>query len=100
MVSGGAKGVDSWAEEWSLKVLKKKAKVFKPDWNNLSHPDARIKLNSWGKKYDANAGLRRNTQIVDYADKVIAFVFNNSPGTLNTVKKAKKQGKILEVIKI
>ena len=100
IVSGGAIGVDSWAAEWSLSRLNKQAKVFEPNWQDLTHPEARIKINSRGQKYDANAGLRRNTEIVNYSEKVLAFIYNQSPGTTNTIKKAKKQDKILEIIKI
>jgi predicted Rossmann-fold nucleotide-binding protein len=96
IVSGGAKGADSlgakYAERNSIPLT-----IYTPDWKDLSHPDCRIKENSNGK-YDANAGHRRNTKIINNADVVVAF-HNGSPGTADSLRKAKKQGKkIFEVI--
>jgi len=75
IISGGARGVDTWAEKiadgWKgLGVIKN---IIKAKWDDLSHPDAIIKTNKSGKKYDARAGIRRNQLIVNEADKVIAF---------------------------
>jgi len=97
IVSGGANGVDSLAEQLA-KEFNKKMKVFPAKWDDLSHPDARIRTNKYGKKYDANAGHRRNQQIVDFADSVIAFRLNNSSGTTDTIKRTEKAGKHLITI--
>jgi hypothetical protein len=80
IVSGGAPGIDDmagrFAEKHSLKMT-----VFPADWN----------------KYGRSAGPRRNTLIIDYADLVIAFPDKQSVGTRDSIKKAKKQGKLLKV---
>lgn len=59
IVSGCATGIDQkgidWAKKHSIHVEK-----FPANWDDLSHPDAIIKINLWGKQYDARAGLRRN----------------------------------------
>lgn len=97
VVSGGAPGVDSlavaYAKEEGLSY-----KVYKPKWGDLSHPEARIKAGADGRKYDANAGFRRNQIIVDNSDVVIAFWDGKSPGTTDTIKRAKKAGKLLAVV--
>lgn len=99
VISGGAKGVDSWSIEWA-KQNNIDWQEYKADWNDLSHPDAVIRVNKMGQKYDALAGHRRNTTIVNESEKVIAFSYKNSGGTNNTIGKAKKQNKILKVIKV
>jgi hypothetical protein len=81
VVSGGAKGVDSLAEQWSKE-------------NNL--PDPIIFLPDW-KKYKRAAGFVRNKDIVDAADQVFAFWDGKSQGTLDSIKHAIKTGKPVSV---
>ena len=75
IVSGGAGGADSLAERWADENGVAKL-IYEAKWSDLTHPDARIKVNSRGNKYDANAGLRRNRDIVDNCDVVLAFHMN------------------------
>lgn len=75
IVSGGARGADSLAEKYAHEYGIK-LQVFKPDWNIGKH-----------------AGFLRNSQIIEYADAVIAFWDGTSRGTLDSVKKAEKMGK-------
>jgi len=90
VISGGAKGVDIlamlWAERNSVPV-----DVFEPDWTNLTHPDALIKTHSWGQKYDARAGLRRNELMAVAAEALIAIWDGRSSGTKHMIKMAKKR---------
>lgn len=82
IVSGGAKGIDSLAEQFSATVMLPNApKVFLPDW--LAH----------GK----GAGFIRNKEIVNYADTVIAIWDGVSKGTKHSIDYARKQGKIVDV---
>jgi hypothetical protein len=81
IVSGGAKGVDRAAVYVAAK-LRVPVKEFLPDY----------------AKYGRGAPLKRNTQIVDYADKVIAYPSKTSKGTLDSIKKAKEKGKLLKII--
>jgi hypothetical protein len=95
IVSGGAKGADSlgarYANENNYPLT-----VHKADWKDLSHQDAVVIENHYGK-YDAKAGHRRNTLIIDDCDTVIAFT-NGSPGTANSLRKAKAAGKKIQVV--
>lgn len=95
LISGGAKGIDTLAEE-TAKNQRIQTKIFKANWKDLSHPDAVIKTGKYGK-YDAMAGFRRNQLIVDAADKVIAFWDGKSSGTKDTIARAIKAGKPLDI---
>jgi len=95
VVSGGAKGVDSLAEDFAGQN-KLKCTVFKPDWNNISSPNAIVKVNNYGKQYNVLAGFERNTKIVEYCDAMIA-IDNGSNGTNDSISKMKETGKPLYV---
>lgn len=80
LISGGAKGVDIFAEktidEWNRLKLHVTAtisqfqkKIFLPDWDR------------YGKK----AGFIRNQLIIDEADKVIALWDGSSKGTKHSI---------------
>jgi len=81
VVSGGASGADRLAWQYAL-VQKIKYTEFPADW----------------KKFGKRAGHMRNTDIINYADVVIAFWDMSSPGTKDSIDKAAMQGKPLVVI--
>lgn len=94
VVSGGASGADALGERWAAEngIPVKK---FPAEWDNLKQPGAVIKINSWKKKYNANAGFFRNEEMIKYISKehpecrgVIAM--EGGPGTSSTIKLAKK----------
>lgn len=68
IVSGGAKGIDSCARRYALEH-KIKLTEFLPDY----------------KKYGRSAPLRRNIDIVKYADYAVAFWDGKSSGTAFTI---------------
>ncbi len=77
IVSGGAKGVDTMAKNFAnSKGIK--LTEFLPEY----------------EKYGRAAPLKRNLEIIDYADEVIAFWDGKSRGTKfvidNSIKKNKK----------
>lgn len=75
VVSGGAHGVDTFAEN-AAKARSLETIVLKPDWDNL------------GKR----AGFLRNIDIVNLADRMIAFQYKQSKGTQHSINLAKKKG--------
>jgi hypothetical protein len=81
IVSGGAKGADSLAEQYA-KENNIPIKIFKPDWS----------------RFGRSAGMVRNKDIVDYSEKVIAFWDGESKGTKNSIYLSKRQGKLLDVV--
>lgn len=78
-ISGGALGVDSWAEECILGHTPKK--IFKPEW----------------EKYGKRAGFLRNELIINEADKIIAFWDGESKGTKHSIDLAIKAGKPIDI---
>lgn len=80
IVSGGAKGIDScarqYAQEHGLKLTE-----FLPDY----------------RRYGRGALLKRNLEIIDYADQVLAFWDGNSSGTKHVIDQCKKQKKKVAV---
>lgn len=81
VVSGGARGVDRYAVD-AAKKRGLKTIVFPADWD--THGKA--------------AGMIRNKQIVDAADKVVAFWDGASRGTMHSVNYAKSKGKPVLVL--
>ena len=76
IVSGGAKGVDTSAKEYAEKNNIKLTE-FLPEY----------------EKYGRGAPLRRNLQIIGYADEVLAFWDGTSRGTKYVIDNCKKQNK-------
>ena len=96
IVSGGADGADSLGEKYADDYGIPKT-IHMAKWDDLSHPDALVKTNTYGKKYDARAGFRRNYFIIDDADLVLAFQINRSKGTQHSIDYAKKINKPIKV---
>lgn len=80
VVSGGARGVDRMAavaaHNAGLVVIE-----YRPDWEHDG----------------PGAGFRRNSLIVEQADRVVAFWDGKSKGTLDTIGKAQAAGKLQHV---
>jgi len=81
VISGGAKGIDTIAEEWALR-------------NNIDIIIHRPNYEINGKK----ATWRRNDVIVDEADKIMAFWDGESTGTRYVINKALETRKNIEII--
>ena len=83
IVSGGAAGADTLAQRYAkdsgLPII-----IYYPDW----------------KKYKKAAGVIRNQYIVDDADMMIAFAYDDSRGTRDSIKKMKKAKKPVAVIEL
>lgn len=74
IVSGGAKGADYLGEQYANET-NLKLKQFPADWN----------------KYGKGAGFKRNTEMANYADVLIAFWDGKSKGTQHMINLAKKK---------
>ena len=81
IVSGGARGADTYAKEYALK-------------NNI----AIIEFLPDYRKYGRKAPLMRNLQIVDNCDYLLALWNGVSRGTKFTIDYARKQGIPFKVI--
>jgi hypothetical protein len=75
VVSGKARGVDTLGERWSIEN-NISIKEFPADW----------------KKFGKSAGHRRNEQMGDYADALIAVWDGESKGTKHMIDYSKNKG--------
>lgn len=81
IISGGAPGVDRTAEREARK-LGLALVIYKADWDRLGR----------------GAGIIRNGTIVENCDRVVAFWDKESRGTENTIMRARRAGKPVEII--
>jgi len=72
IISGGAKGTDTFAEQFAIESGFE-TYIYLPDWN----------------KYGKSAGFKRNQQIIDNCDILLAFWDGKSKGTQDSINKAK-----------
>ena len=77
IISGGAKGVDTLAEQYSEESNLMKPLVILPNW----------------KQYNRGAGAVRNREIVDKSDFVIVIWDGKSKGSLISINYAKNNNK-------
>ncbi len=80
IVSGGASGIDTLAEDWA-------------DKNRISKTIIRPQYSRYGK----SAPLIRNKEIVNRADMVVAIWDGKSRGTKFTMEYAEKLGKSVKM---
>ena len=82
VVSGGAAGVDWWAED-EARRLGLAVKIFKAAWT------------AWGPY----AGKVRNAEVVAFSDEVVAFWDGSSRGTRDTIDKTLATDKHLKIFR-
>jgi hypothetical protein len=83
LISGGAKGADTLAEQYA----------DEKGYEKIIHlPDK--------KKYGRGAYHRRNQLIVDDADEMISFLLGESKGTKHSLELAKRKGIPVTIIKV
>lgn len=80
IVSGGARGIDTCAKEYAV-ANNIKLTEFLPEY----------------EKYGRSAPLKRNLQIIDYADEVLAFWDGKSRGTKYVIDNCKKKNKNVRI---
>ena len=83
LISGGAPGVDTWAEE-AGRERNMQMKIYLAKW----------------KEYGRKAGMIRNRGIVIACDELVAFWDGKSPGTKRSIDLAQAEGKLKEVFVI
>lgn len=82
VVSGGSRGVDSWAEQTAQHHFRY-VDVYYANW----------------KKFGKSAGFIRNNEIVNNCDAVVAFWDGKSKGTRHTIQLAKNLNKPCIIIR-
>ena len=81
IVSGGARGADALAERYA-KEHNYQLEVFHADWN----------------KYGKSAGIRRNKQMAEVADALVAFWDGKSRGTKNMIEQMRRLKKPVKIV--
>lgn len=81
IISGGAKGADHYGEIYAFRN-NIPTKIFLPDWD----------------KFGKSAGYRRNVEIIDNCNAVIAFWDGVSKGTKHSIDIATDKNKIVKII--
>jgi hypothetical protein len=67
-------------------------RVFRADWNDLSHANARIRTRRDGSRYDANAGPRRNRAMVQQGRPNHGIAFRGGEGTRDAIRHLQSAG--------
>lgn len=80
VISGGASGVDTWAEQ-AAEFAGLETDIYPADWE------------AHGKR----AGYVRNRTMVEEADRIVAFWDGESRGTRHSIKLAMESGKPLDI---
>ena len=81
VISGGAKGADSFGENWADNHNIEK-KIFYPDW----------------EKYGKRAGFLRNIDIIKNCDVCVAFWDRKSHGTKHDIDLCDEFGKVCYIV--
>lgn len=87
IVCGKARGADALGDEWG-KANHVGVEYFPANWNR--QPDG---------SYDRAAGHKRNRQMGDYADALLAFWDGNSRGTKGMIDYATEKGLAVFIVK-
>ena len=80
LIEGEADGLDSRARVWAVR----RGVIVEPYpalWDDIDHPEAMVRRRRDGKLYDANAGPRRNQQMIDEGRPDYGLVFPGGAGT-------------------
>lgn len=82
IVSGGARGADTCAEEIAVRYGKEMI-VFNPDWD----------------RFGKSAGYRRNVDIINNSDVIVAAWDGQSKGTKHSIDIANQQEKPVHIFR-
>ena len=83
VLHGGARGADRLGFRWALKHHIR-SRCFAADW----------------ERFGKSAGVRRNHQMAQAGDVLVAFHGNNSPGTVHMIACMRALGKPVVVIQV
>ncbi len=98
VISGGQKyGADGYAKKFALEFDMKYVE-FPPEHYPYNQHCISERFN-YGKKYKVSNYFKRNKQIAEYSDIVVAFIPDGieSRGTMNTVKYATEMKKLIKI---
>lgn len=87
IVSGGARGVDTWAKNYATSRGVKFIEIL-AKWKDSTG------------NFIKSAGMRRNAEMLDIVDNCLFFWDGESPGTRQCIQLAEKQKKIVKIFLI
>ena len=99
IVSGGQKdGADGFAKKYALEFGLKYVEFPPSHYNWNMH--CKLPATKYNKPYYVSNYFKRNKQIADYSDIIVAFIQPGveSRGTLDTINHAKKKKKLVKII--
>ena len=99
IVSGGQReGVDGFAKKFTLEFDMNYVEFPPSHYNWNMH--CKLPATQYNKPYYVSNYFKRNKQIAEYSDMVIAFIPDGveSRGTMSTVEYAKKEKKLVEIL--
>ena len=94
IVSGGQKdGADGFAKKYALEFGLKYVEFPPSHYNWNMH--CKLPATKYNKPYYVSNYFKRNKQIAEYADYIVAFIHKNSKtkGAMHTIKEAQKLNK-------
>ena len=100
IVSGGQRdGADGYAKKFALELDMKYVEFPPAHYNWNMH--CKLSATQYNKPYYVTNYFKRNKQIAEYSDIIVAFIPEGveSRGTMNTIEHAKKQKKLIQIIK-
>ena len=100
IVSGGQRdGADGYAKKFALELDMKYVEFPPAHYNWNMH--CKLPATKYNKPYYVTNYFKRNKQIAEYSDIIVAFIPEGveSRGTMNTIEHAKKQKKLIQIIK-
>jgi len=83
VIHGGARGADQLGFRWAVRHHVR-SRCFAADW----------------ERFGKSAGVRRNHQMAQAGDMLVAFHVNNSPGTAHMIACMRALGKPVVVIRV
>lgn len=84
VIEGGARGADTLGKD-IMESLGFTVNTMEADWKDMSEP-CRIKVNQYGE-YNALAGFKRNSEMIELATHAIGFWDSESGGTYDAIEK-------------
>jgi len=100
IVSGGQRdGADGYAKKFALELDMKYVEFPPAHYNWNMH--CKLSATEYNKPYYVTNYFKRNKQIAEYSDILVAFIPDGieSRGTMNTVEYARKNKKLIKIIK-
>lgn len=96
IVCGEAAGADALGKKYAIE-RGYHVKSFPAKWDDMREPCI-LKINRYGKSYNALAGTKRNNQMGNYGTHGVFFWDRKSPGTRDMIEIARSKGLPLKFV--